>query len=294
MKNIDYYSSKRRNEIVQKTTVYLFLTINAILVLMPLVFLILTSFKTMSETLGAFEWFPKQLYLDNFKDVMNMENFFYLRFFSNTILIFALKFLGTVVTCSLTAYGFVKFSFKYKALLFGVLLTVLMLPGELLTIPIYETYINLGWYDTYYPFFVACFFGTDVFCIFLFRQFFLSLPSELFEAAKIDGASEIKIYSRIVMPLSIPVIVTTAILYFTGTYNDIYTPMLYLSSEENFTIAQGIRLIESLFNTGSHDYIIPWNLVSAATILGILPVLIIFFIAQKYFIEGVASTGIKG
>jgi len=273
---------------------YIILIFTSVILLLPLYYLLVTSFKTFNEVIGPLTWLPEKFTLDSFRTIFAMDEFYIVRFFLNTMLIFVLKSIGTVVSCSLAAYGFVKYNFKYKNIIFAVMLTVIMLPGELLAIPMYEIYMNIGWFDTYKPFYVATFFATDIFMLFLFRQFFMSVPRELFQAAQIDGASEFSIYYRIMLPLSKPVIVTCLLLYFTGTYNDIYTPMLYLSSTENYTMAQGIRAIEDLFNTGTRDYIVPWNIVSAATLLSLLPVLILFFFAQKQFVEGVATTGIKG
>jgi multiple sugar transport system permease protein len=273
---------------------YTLLVISSILLMLPLVSLVLTSFKTFGESVGPFKWLPAQFNLENYREVFKLRDFNYWNYLGNTMLIFVLKTLGTLVSCTLAAYGYVRFEYKYKNIFFALLLTVIMLPGELLTIPMYEVYLKLGWYDTYYPLYLATYFGTDVFMIFLFRQFFISIPKELFEAAQIDGASEFQMYSRIMVPLSRPAIITCVLLYFTGTYNDIYTPLLYISSPQKYTMAQGLRAIEGIFNNGSRDYIVPWNLVSAATVLSLIPVLLVFVIAQRQFMEGVSRTGIKG
>ena len=237
---------------------------------------------------------PKQFNFNNYRDVFALENFNYWTYLRNTLVIFVLKSIGTILTCTLTAYGLIRFQVKYSKLLFTVLLTVILLPGELLAIPMYQVYLSVGWFDTYYPLFTACFFATDVFMIFMFRQFFMSIPKELFEAAETDGASELKIYFKILMPLSRPAIMTCLILYFTGSYNDLYGPLLYISSREKWTMAQGIKSIEDIFNLGPRDYIVPWNLVSAATLLSLIPVLLVFGFAQKQFMDSMARTGIKG
>jgi multiple sugar transport system permease protein len=273
---------------------YTMLVISSVILMLPLISLILTSFKTFGEAVGPFKWIPAQFNLENYQAVFKLRDFNYWNYLGNTMLIFVLKTAGTLISCSLAAYGYARFNYKYKGIFFGLLLTVIMLPGELLTIPMYEVYLKLGWYDTYYPLYLATYFGTDVFMIFLFRQFFMSIPKELFEAAQIDGASEFQMYRRIMLPLSRPAIITCILLYFTGTYNDIYTPLLYISSPQKYTMAQGLRAIESIFNNGSRDYIVPWNLVSAATVLSLIPVLLVFAIAQRQFMEGVSRSGIKG
>ena len=276
-------------------TLYALLVLSSVLLMLPLISLVLTSFKTFQESVGAFKWIPAQFNFQNYSEVFRLRDFNYWNYLGNTLLIFALKTTGTLLSCTLAAYGFARFEYRHKNLIFAILLTVILLPGELLTIPMYEIYLKFGWYDTYYPLFVASYFGTDVFMIFFFRQFFLGIPKELFEAAQIDGASEFQMYRKIMLPLSRPAIVTCLLLYFTSTYNDLYAPLLYISSPEKYTMSQGLRAIEGLFTAGvSRDSIVPWNLVSAATVLSLIPVLILFVIAQRQFMEGAARTGIKG
>jgi multiple sugar transport system permease protein len=273
---------------------YFALSITSLALLLPLISLMLTSFKTFNEAIGVYKWIPAQFNFKNYEKVFALKNFHYWIYLRNTMLIFAMKAIGTILTCTLTAYAFIRFNVKYKNFFFILLLSVILLPGELLAIPTYQFYLSVGWFDTPYPLFTACFFATDVFMIFMFRQFFMSIPKELFEAAETDGASEFKIYWRILIPLSRPAIMTCLILYFTGTYNDLYGPLLYLSSPGKWTMAQGIKSIEDIFNLGPRDYIVPWNLVSAATILSLIPVMVLFMFAQKQFMESVARTGIKG
>ena len=284
----------RNRKLTVNFFLYLALALVSFTLLLPLISLFLTSFKSFNEAIGAYKWFPAQFNFNNYRKVFALENFHYWTYLRNTMLIFVMKSIGTLLTCTLTAYALIRFNVKYKNLLFTVLLSVILLPGELLAIPMYQFYLSLGWFDTYYPLFTATFFATDVFMIFMFRQFFMSIPKELFEAAETDGASEFKIYSRILLPLSRPAIMTCLILYFTGTYNDLYGPLLYLSSPSKWTMAQGIKSIEDIFNLGPRDYIVPWNLVSAATVLSLIPVMILFFFAQKQFMESMARTGIKG
>ena len=277
------------------TALYAMLIFSSLLLMLPLITLFLTSFKSLEESVGPFKWIPAQFNFKNYEDVFKLRDFNYFNYLGNTLLIFALKTTGTLLSCTLAAYGFVRFNVRFKGIIFAFMLTVIMLPGELLTIPMYEVYLKFGWYDTYYPLFVATYFGTDVFMIFFFRQFFLGIPKELFEAAQIDGASEFQMYHKIMLPLSRPAIVTCILLYFTGTYNELYAPLLYISSPQKYMMSQGLRAIEGLFNTtGSRDYVVPWNLVSAATVLSLIPVLILFFIAQKQFMESVSRSGIKG
>ncbi len=280
----------KSNNLVVLTLLILF----SIIVIIPFYYLIMTSFKTFQESIAEFKWVPSQFNFQNYKTVLEMEEFKIGRYFLNTIYIIFMRCVGTLMTCSLVAFGFVRYKFKYKEVIFVAFMSVLLLPGELLTIPFYEVFLKLNWMDTYKPLIAGTFFATDIFAIFLFRQFFKSVPSTLFESARIDGCSEFRMFLQIMLPLSKPVLITMFLLYFTGTYNDIYGPTLYILSEDKYTVAQSLGLIENLYNTGSRDFLVPWNLVSAATIVSIIPVLFVFFAGQKYFIEGVATSGIKG
>jgi multiple sugar transport system permease protein len=264
------------------------------ILLLPLVSLILTSFKTFEEAVGVYRWFPQQFNFDNYRALLERADFNYWTYLKNTLILFVLKATGTILTCTLTAYALIRYNVKYKNFFFTLLLSVILLPGELLSIPTYQIFLSVGWFDTNYPLFTACFFATDVFMIFLFRQFFMSIPRELFDAAEADGASEFMIYRKILLPLCRPAITTCLILYFTGTYNDLYGPILYLSSRENWTMSQGIKAVEDIYNFGPRDYLVPWNEVSAATILGLIPVVILFAMAQRQFMESLSRTGIKG
>ncbi len=279
---------------MQNMWLYAALSLTSLILLLPLLSLIMTSFKTFEESIGAYKWIPAQFNFNNYRKVFALSDFHYFTYLRNTLIIFAFKAVGTIFSCTLTAYALIRFNVKYKNVIFTVLLSVILLPGELLAIPLYQFYLSFGWFDTYYPLITATFFATDVFMIFMFRQFFMSIPKELFEAAETDGASEFKIYWKILMPLSRPAIMTCLILYFTGTYNDLYGPLLYISSPNKWTMAQGIKSIEDIFNLGPRDYIVPWNLVSTATLLSLIPVMIIFVFAQKQFMDSMARTGIKG
>lgn len=287
-------SSRKRNKTKSKIFIYIMLVLISITLLMPLYYLIITSFKTFQESIEEFKWLPAQWNFNNYKEVLAMEEFKFFKFFFNTLYIFGMKTASTVITCSLAAYGFARFKFKYKEVIFMILLSVLMIPGEIVTIPMYEIFIDLGLMDTYVPMYIGGFFATDIFAIFLFRQFFVSVPDSLFEAARIDGCSEFRAFTRIMIPLSKPVIVTLVLLYFSGTYNDIYGPTLYILSDSKYTVAQSIRLIENLYNTGSHTFIVPFNLVASATVIAVIPMFILFFVGQKHFVEGVSTSGIKG
>jgi multiple sugar transport system permease protein len=140
---------------------------------------------------------------------------------------------------------------------------------------------------------IASWFATDVFMIFLFRQFFQTLPKPLIEAARVDGMSELGIFFKIAVPLNIPVISTVIVLYFVGTYNDLYGPALYISQKANWVMANSISIFENLYRTGSGNYVVPWNYVSVASLIALVPEVLLFAFMQKKFMESVAGTGIK-
>lgn len=276
-----------------RVLVTIILALGAIAVLLPLYYIFITSFKTLEESIGTFTWWPKTFTPENFKEVFSMERLKIGKFFVNTMVLIVLKAATTMISCSLVAYGFVRYRYRYKEWIFAVFMAAMMIPGELLTIPQYEIYIELGWMDSYLPMVVPRIFATDIFAIFMFRQFFRKVPSALFEAAKIDGCGELRMYWSIMVPQCKSVFVTIFLLYFIGTYNDIYEANLYILSDSKYTLAQGLRLIETMYKTGSRDYLIPWNLLSAGTLIALIPVFILFFLGQKQFIEGMASSGIK-
>ena len=286
---------KRKNAVI-----YILLVFGSLVVLLPFFYLILTSFKSIQESYGSVvSFFPAQNRLvENISFVTGHQDYTFWRFFLNTMLVFILKTAGALFTCSIAGYAFAKFDCLLSRIVFSLLLCVLFVPGELLGIPFYEAMVNLGlrYSSLYVPMWIGAWFGIDVTIIFLFRQFFKSVPDTLIEAARIDGAGEYKTFLKIVLPQAKPVIATVIILYFIGTYNDIYSATLYIPVNEKsrWVMAQSVAIFESMFNTGSGDYMIPYNYVSVATVLSIFPMLLFFFSAQKNFVESLTNSGLKG
>ena len=280
----------------EKIFLYIALIFFSIVALLPLYYLIITSFKSLEEASLMATMFPQSFELiENVKFVITHEDYNVVRMFLNTVLVFALKTAGTCLTCSFAAYGFAKFKFPFKNGIFFIMLSTMMLPGELLGIPVYEFFVNTNLKSVFYiPLWLSCWFGTDVFMIFMFKQFFEGLPKDYIEAARIDGCSEIKAFFKIVMPLNIPVYTTVTLLYFIGTYNDLYNPALYITEQKNWLMANSISIFENLYKSGSSSYIVPWNYVSVACIIAMLPVILLFSFMQKQFLESVTGTGLKG
>ena len=208
-------------------------------------------------------------------------------FLGNTLTICILSVIGAVFSNALVAYGFARIKWPGRDLFFALTLATMMLPGPVLMVPLYTVFRSLGWIGTLQPLWVPSFFG-GAFNIFLMRQFFLTIPEELTEAARIDGCSEWGIFWRIVLPLSKPVLAVVALFTFLGGWNDFMGPLLYLTHKHTFTLALALQSYQSRHNG------VEWNYLMAASAVIILPIIILFFLTQKTFIRGIATTGIKG
>jgi multiple sugar transport system permease protein len=211
----------------------------------------------------------------------------FLIYAKNTLIIALLVVIGTLVSCTLAGYGFARVRWPGREIVFLIVLSTIMLPSQVTLVPLYIIYTRvLNWGDTFYPLIVPAFFG-NAFDIFLLRQFFKSIPMELSDAARVDGANEWQIFTSVVLPLSTPVLTTVAVMTFLYAWNDLQGPLLYLTSSENLTISIGLLQFRSL-------HVVEWNLLMAASAVFALPIIVLFFFAQKTFIQGVKLTGIKG
>jgi multiple sugar transport system permease protein len=267
---------------------YTLLVVGAAVFAMPLLIMITTSFKSHTEinsfppTIIPNAWLPQ-----NYADAWNYRNTDFARWTLNTLTILVLTLPGVLLTSSLCAYGFARLRFPGRNLWFGLVLASIMLPPQVTLIPLYILFQQLGWLDTFLPLVVPAWFGGGALSIFLMRQFFLQIPHELDEAAIIDGASHLTIWWRIYMPLSRPVLVTVALLATLGIWNDFFGPLIYLTSPENFTLALGLNLFQGLF-VSRIDYIM------AISTLMVLPMILLFVLAQRYIVQGFISSGLKG
>jgi multiple sugar transport system permease protein len=281
------WGSKRVQRRARITLSMLVILAGALLMLTPFVWLVSTSLKPEGDVfLVPIQWIPREVRWINYIEALTFVP--YGRYFLNSVEVAGLAVLGTVLSASLVAFAFARLRGPGKNVLFIILLSTLMLPGEVTLVPIYLLFRNLGWLDTYLPLIVPSWFGGSAFYIFLLRQFFLTLPTELDDAAKIDGASLLHIYARIVMPLSKPALATVAIFSFFTHWNSFLLPLIYLNTSEKYTLPVGLRLYLSTLSN-SH-----WNYLMAATLVAILPPLVLFFISQRFFIEGAVLTGVKG
>ena len=276
-------------------TVTIVLALGALVMVLPLAWMLLTSLKTFPEILRQPPaLLPADLQWGNYQTVW--EGFAYYRFFLNSAFVALMVIAGTVLTCCPAAYAFAFYEVRHRELIFGLLLSSLMLPAQVTVIPLFKAFAALGWVNTYLPLVLPAWFGGNVFGIFLLRQFFRTLPRSLIEAARIDGASEWTILWSLVVPMSLPAVLTVVLFTFLWSWNDLFNPLVYLHSESAYTLPVGllhfIARAEQL--TGGSAGQVPWHLVMALATVMVLPVVLLFVAAQKRFVEGVAATGVKG
>ena len=253
----------------------------------PLFWMFMSSFMPLDQV-GVFpvQWIPRVWMPENY--LLAMDHWDFGTTFRNTVFVTLVSLVGHVVSSTIVAYGFARFRFPFRDALFLILLSTLMLPFAVLLIPMYVAYSEIGWVNTFYPLLVPDFFGRAFF-IFICRQFFLGIPQDLIDAAKIDGASELRIFTRVMIPLARPAIVVICILSFQGTWNDFLGPLIYLQDESLHTLAIGLYKFQALPGQGGI-----YNQQMAASTMMIVPVLIVFFLFQRQFIQGANISGLKG
>lgn len=265
---------------------YALLISGVFVVMIPFLWMLSTSLKSLEDVwMLPPQWIPNPVRWDNYSKAFQVMPFF--RYTLNTLLITVTCIVGTLFSASLVAYGFSRLKFPGRDALFFVLLATMMIPGQVTLIPTFILFKYLGWIDTFYPLTVPCFFGGGAFAVFLLRQFFMNLPVELDEAAKLDGCGPLTIYWRILLPLTKPALGSLAIFVFMGTWNDFMGPLIYLNSMSKRTIALGL-------NAFLGQYGGDWQLMMAAAVIFLLPCLVLFFMAQKAFIQGIVVSGSKG
>ncbi len=251
--------------------------------LLPFVWMVSTSFKTFMESLAMPPiWIPERLVWENYPIAWAMAPF--ARFFLNSVFIAVVTALGGVITSALAAYAFAKMRFFGKNVIFGVLIGTMMIPGMMLLVPNYLTMVRLGWIDTYQALIVP--WVASIFVIFMLRQFFMSLPDELWDSAQMDGCSRFRFLWRFIIPLSKPALFTAFLLRFIGSWNAFLWVLLMTNREEMRTVPVGLALFAQEAGT---DY----QLMMAMSTLAIIPILLLFLSAQRYFIQGWVRTGIK-
>ncbi len=254
--------------------------------ILPWVWMISTSLKN-PEELAVYPpiWIPDPIRWDNYIQAFQQASLG--QYIINTMLIALPSVLGAVVSNALVAYGFARVRWPGRDFVFGIVLATLILPGFVTFIPLYLVFRNLNWINSFLPLVVPNFLGNPFF-IFLLRQFFMTLPEELSDAARVDGASELRIFAQIILPLAKPALAVVALFQFIGSWNDYFGPLIYLSDKSLYTISLGIANMQSSYGFMNFAWIM------AATCMSVLPIIILFFFAQRTFIEGIALTGLKG
>lgn len=266
--------------------VYAMLVTGAAICLLPLIFAISSALKTPEEIAqNPTGLIPHHFAPENFQKAWTALPF--TTFVTNTLFVTCVNTVATVLSAALVAYGFARFRFRGRNLLFYIMLGTVMLPSQITMIPVFMIWRSMHAIDTYWPLIVPTFLGGGAFNIFLLRQFFLTIPRELDEAAMLDGASYFRIWWRVLMPLSAPALATVAVFSFIGNWDAFDAPLIYLNSSDKYTVALGLRMFQDSYSTETEQLM-------AASLMQILPMIVIFFLAQRYFLKGVALTGMGG
>lgn len=277
-------NSKFKNHLVT----YILITLFALIMIYPLLWMVSASFKDDVEIFQSPSLIPQEPTLKNYvygwKGVSGVS---FGKFFINSLIISGTCVLANVLSCSMTAYAFSKLEFKFKNLFFGIMLITLMLPFHVKLIPQYIIFNHIGWVDTFLPLTVPRFFATEGFFIFLLVQFMRGIPNELLESARIDGAGTFKIYTKFILPLSVPALVTVAIFTFIWTWNDFFAQMIYISSPSKFTVSLALRMFVDATGQSS------WGALFAMSCLSLVPLFLIFIFFQRYLIEGIMVGSFK-
>ncbi len=268
------------------------LLVLAFLFALPLVWMVVTSLKPLDETMTSPpKWIPDKIQVSNYSDAVTYGSkelgyIPFLRYAQNSVLLAILCITGSVISNSLVGYAFGCLEWKGKRWLFALTLATMMVPGPILIVPLYKLFRDFGWIGTFRPLWVPTFFGS-AFNIFLLRQFFMAIPKELSEAAVLDGASPFGVFLKVIIPLAKPALTVVAVFTFLWSWNDFLGPLLYLTDQRNFTVSLGLQAFQNQ-HTGT-----PWNLLMAASLMVIAPVIIVYFVAQKAFVQGISTTGLK-
>ena len=275
---------KKSSAVLRRVLLYIVLILIAVIMVVPFLWMLSTSLKTQYDAVKIPPvWLPDPPRWENYVKLFTEQPMF--QFMLNTIKIVFFVVLGQLFFSSLAAYSFARISFKGRNVVFFFYIATLMVPGQVTMIPTYLMFAKAGLTDNHLALILPAFFSA--FGVFLLRQFFMSLPRELEEAAEIDGCNPFMTYWRIMLPLVVPAMLTLGVFTLMNTWNDYMGPLIYLSSPEKYTMTLGIAYFKGVYTT-------QWNLVMAGSIVSVVPILIAYLCAQKYFIEGIAFSGVKG
>ncbi len=274
--------SARKSSRLRLAIIYAALIVLSAISFAPFVWLVMTSLKPEAETFSRV--IPSRLVLENYS--RGLVHFPFALYLRNTLVLCTANVVGSILSCSLVAYGLARIPWPGRSALFALILSTMMLPAQVTMVPLFAVFKWLGWIDTFLPLTVPAFLG-NAFFVFLLRQFFLTLPGELSDAARLDGCSEFDIYRRVVLPLATPALATVALFAFLNTWNDFMGPLVYLYDDTKFPLSLGLAMFTSQY--GSF-----WGQLMAVSTVMTVPILVLFFFTQRTFIQGITMSGIKG
>lgn len=286
------FQSDRFRRNLGRSGLYLIAVSSSTVFMFPFLWTVLSSLKTGGE-LFRFPptWLPDVPQFQNYPKVFEIVS--WATWTWNSTLVATVSTFGAVLTAALVGYSFARFRYPARDVIFIITLSTMMLPVEVTLIPLYLMFARIGWMDSYNPLIVPSFFGGSAFLIFLMRQFFMSIPIDLDEAARIDGAGYLRVFWQILMPLSIPVTATAAVLTFMAQWNAFLYPFIFLNTKTKYTLAVGIRYFQAV--AGFADDTEPkYHLLMAASVMMTAPIIVMFFLAQRYLVQGIVMSGIKG
>jgi multiple sugar transport system permease protein len=286
-RTVPFYQTRRFNDLLHDIVVYSLLIVLSLLFLFPFYWMLSTALKAEHNVfIWPPQWIPDPVMWSNFKEALSNPQLPFPLFFRNTMILEIGIIVGRLISCILIAYGFARLEAPGKNVLFAILLATLMLPSAVTQIPRFLLFNKIGWVNSFLPLIVPAWFG-EAYAIFLMRQFFMTIPRELEEAARMDGANFLQIITRIIVPLSMPVLTVILILSFKDIWNDFFGPLLYLNDLTKYPLAVGLQYFNGQFR-------VQMSLLMAAAVVVLLPLLIVFFVAQRAFVEGISMTGLAG
>ena len=273
---------------VKRFISYGFITLIGLVMIYPLIWMFFATFKSNREIFGSAALFPQSFdfsgYIDGWRST---GQYTFTNYFANTFAMVVPTVAFTLLSCPIVAYGFARFKFPGKNILFSIMISTLMLPGTVIIIPRYIIFRDLGWLNSYMPFWMPALFACFPFFIFMMVQFFRGIPVELDEAAYLDGCNSFVVFLMVHIPLLKPALISACIFQFMWTWNDFMNPLIYISSVRKYPLALALRMGLDVAVTAE------WNEILAMSLVSIVPVVLLFFFLQKYFVEGIATTGLK-
>jgi multiple sugar transport system permease protein len=263
------------------------LIIVTVIFMLPFYWMVISSLKASNMVFSnPIQWFPDPIRWQNYPEAFNYPSFPFLKFLWNSTYYAGSVTIGTIISCSMAGYAFARLRFPGRAFVFSLTLGSLMLPGIVTFIPTFIIFKHLGWLGSYKPLIIPAFFG-NAFYIFMMRQFFSAMPEELADAARVDGAGEFLIFWKIMLPLVRPALLVMAVFTFLWTWHEFFGPLIYLNQQDQYPLSLGLYAFRRRRTT-------VWGLMMAGSMLSTAPLVILFFFAQRYFLEGIKLTGLKG